>query len=157
MRQFRLLTQPVRQLFKRLVDYVHHVEDTVVPERFRRVYRFFLSGIPSQALYYLFYISLTYLGLYYLISAAVGFAFYLALNFVLMRRWVFGSEGHPLKERVGHLVLHISNQGISMVGLYVLVTIWGKNFILAQLAVSILYFFSNLLLSRYIFDPKDSE
>jgi len=155
MRYLHKLALLIRQMIVLVVDYVHHVEEKYIPERWRRTYRFAVSGLPSQVIYYSIYIILPIAGVHYLISAAVAFVCYLMINFMLMRRWVFGSTGHPLRERLGHFALHTSNQSVSMIGLYGLVTVMKWNYIIAQIPMTAQYFCINLILSKYIFDPRD--
>lgn len=157
MRNVLKKTHLLRRSLQRLVDLVHNVEDSVIPDKFKRTYRFVLSGVPSQVVYYSLYVMLPMIGLHYLVASLMAFVCYIAVNFALMRRWVFGSDGHPLRERFGHFLLHASNQIVSMSGLYVLVSTWGWNYVLAQLPMSLVYFGINLVLSKFIFDPKDSE
>jgi putative flippase GtrA len=79
-----------------------------------------VGGISLVAAYGSFLVLLS-IGVHYLIASIANFLIYLAVNFTLNKTWAFKSQGNTKKQALAHTSLHLGNQLLIMVGLWVLV------------------------------------
>ncbi len=151
---YLVVFQSVRIRKGRVMQYVlvavEQLNQAIV--KWRAQIRFFLSGILSDIVYYVFYIfgPMVY-GPHYLFASLTGFIAYWGMNFFLMRTWTFKSTGNARKEMGQHLLLHIGCQTLSMCGLYILIEKFGWHYILAQVPMALMYFCINYFFSVKIF------
>lgn len=80
-----------------------------------------IAGAVSLVLAYLVFLSLIAVGIHYLIASIGNFLTYLGVNFFLNKTWAFRSKGNCKREALAHTSLHLGNQILIMVGLYILV------------------------------------
>ncbi len=83
--------------------------------------RMLIVGGISLAIAYLTFLLLISIGVHYLIASVVNFLVYLVVNFTLNRNWAFRSRGNKRNQAVAHTSLHLSNQLLIMIGLWLLV------------------------------------
>lgn len=80
-----------------------------------------LAGAVSVAFSYTAFLALVSLGVHYQIASIVNFLVYLIINFKLNRNWSFKSSGNMKKQVRSHMSLHLGNQVMIMIGLFLLV------------------------------------
>ena len=106
--------------------------------------RMLMVGAVSLVLAYLSFLALISIGVHYLIASVVNFLVYLVINFTLNKMWAFQSKGNTKKQAIAHTSLHLGNQLLIMVGLWLLVeqagipAAWSQ--IIMQVVVTVLVF-----------------
>lgn len=83
--------------------------------------RMLLVGGVSLVVAYASFLILISIGVHYLVASVVNFFVYLAVNFTLNKTWAFKSHGNIKKQALAHTCLHLGNQLLIMLGLWVLV------------------------------------
>jgi putative flippase GtrA len=83
--------------------------------------RMMLVGGVSLVFAYLSFLILINIGVHYLVASIANFLVYLAVNFTLNKTWAFKSKGDTKKQALAHTSLHLGNQLLIMVGLWILV------------------------------------
>lgn len=83
--------------------------------------RMILVGGVSLVTAYLSFLILINIGVHYLIASVANFLIYLVVNFTLNRNWAFQSNGNTKQQAVAHTSLHLGNQLLIMLGLWLLV------------------------------------
>lgn len=83
--------------------------------------RMLLAGGVSLVVSYTSFLVLISIDVHYLVASVVNFFVYLVVNFTLNKMWAFKSQGNTKKQALAHTSLHLGNQLLIMVGLWVLV------------------------------------
>ncbi len=83
--------------------------------------RMLLVGGVSLVIAYSSFLALISIGVHYLTASVANFIVYLAVNFTLNKTWAFKSHGNTKKQALAHTSLHLGNQLLIMVGLWLLV------------------------------------
>lgn len=83
--------------------------------------RMLIVGSVSLITAYFTFLLLISIGVHYLIASIVNFLVYLVINFTLNRNWAFKSRGDTRKQVLAHTSLHLGNQLLIMIGLWLLV------------------------------------
>lgn len=116
-----------------------------------RTLRFAITGAISLGAYYATYILLTEMGTHYILSSVLGFLAYWMSNFFINRNWTFMCVGNIQKQASQHFAMHLVNQALIMIGLYVLIEYLGLHYLMAQVILTVLITVEVFVLSHIIF------
>ncbi len=116
--------------------------------------RMLLVGGVSLVTAYSTFLLLVGIGVHYLIASVVNFLVYLLVNFTLNRNWAFRSQGDTRKQAVAHTSLHLGNQLLIMVGLWLLVEVAGIPAAWSQATMQVLVTGLVFVLTPIIFTDK---
>lgn len=83
--------------------------------------RMLIVGGVSLVIAYSSFLFLLSINVHYLVASVVNFLVYLVVNFVLNKVWAFKSRGNIKKQALAHTCLHLGNQLLIMLGLWILV------------------------------------
>ncbi len=83
--------------------------------------RMLIVGGVSLVIAYSSFLFLLSINVHYLVASVVNFLVYLVVNFVLNKVWAFKSRGNTKKQALAHTCLHLGNQLLIMLGLWILV------------------------------------
>lgn len=110
-----------------------------------------IVGGISSAITYGTFLLLTDLSVHYATASILAFVAYLASNFTLNRWWAFRSRTHWQPQILKHLTLHLGNQAMILVGLYLLVELLDTWPAVAQLTMQGCAMCINLSLTPKVF------
>lgn len=123
---------------------------TIASPRVRMV----LAGGLSVILAYATFLLLIALDVHYLLASVANFVVYWVVNFSLNRHWAFKSVGNARQEALAHVSLHLGNQVMIMVGLYVLVEFVSVPAAWSQIIMQIIATVTVFLVTPLIFENK---
>lgn len=115
-----------------------------------RVRMLIAGGISVITAYAAFLLLLT-IGIHYLIASVMNFLTYLVVNFTLNKLWAFKSKGNTKKQAVQHTGLHLGNQLMIMLGLWLLVEKAGIPAEWSQIIMQVIAFVTVFTLTPIIF------
>jgi putative flippase GtrA len=116
--------------------------------------RMLIAGGISLAVAYATFLSLIAFGIHYLFASVVNFLTYLVVNFCLNKLWAFRSKGNTRKQAVAHASLHLGNQIMIMLGLYLLVELVEIPAAWSQIIMQLIAFVVVFILTPIIFKPS---
>ncbi len=116
--------------------------------------RMILVGGVSLAIAYLSFLTLIAIGVHYLIASVANFLVYLVVNFTLNKTWAFKSKGNTRNQAVAHASLHLGNQLLIMVGLWLLVEKVGIPAAWSQAIMQVVVTGLVFVLTPIIFNDK---
>ena len=113
-----------------------------------------IVGAISIVLAYSVFLALISIGVHYLIASIGNFVTYLVVNFFLNKTWAFRSKGSYKREALAHTSLHLGNQVLIMVGLYILVERLFVPAEWSQIIMQILVTLTVFILTPIIFKDR---
>lgn len=119
-----------------------------------QITRFFIVGSFSVFVYYALLYGLTeYAGIWYVISAAVAFVIYFAVNFASQKWWAFrNTDKRQLNRQLAQFTaMAVANWILNTSLLYLLVEYAGLWYMLAQAILTIVVSIIAYIGFRYIF------
>lgn len=116
--------------------------------------RMVIVGALSVILAYATFLVLIEMGVHYQIASVSNFVVYWVMSFILNRLWAFKSSGNMRKQAFAHMSLHLGNQLMIMVGLYILIEWVGINAVWSQLIMQGLATMTVFLVTPIIFKSK---
>lgn len=116
--------------------------------------RMVIVGGVSLVLAYTTFLILIKLGVHYLIASVANFVTYWVINFFLNKTWAFKSKGNVKKEAFSHMSLHLGNQIMIMIGLYLLVELAAIPAAWSQIIMQILATVAVFIITPLIFKNK---
>lgn len=116
--------------------------------------RMLLVGGVSLVIAYGSFLALISTGVHYLIASIANFLVYLVVNFTLNKKWAFKNKGDIKKQAFAHTSLHLGNQLLIMVGLWVLVVKAGIPAAWSQAIMQIVVTGLVFILTPIIFKHK---
>lgn len=118
-----------------------------------QIFKFLVAGGITVVLYYaMMYVFIEHYKMWYVMSAAVAFAFNNVLNFILMKLWAFKKRGGDLKkETLRYTALAIFSVIANCLLLYVFVDFGKLHYIPAQIIVTCILTIISFLVTRKIF------
>ena len=128
--------------------------------RLGKVVRFGIAGTASVTAYYATLYCLTeYLGVWYVVSAIVGFILSTGLNFTLQKFWTFQNKETRLVRR--QAVLYITMTVCFLIGntvfLYLMVQYLHMWYIGAQMILTVVFSALSFIISGRIFREERSN
>lgn len=115
--------------------------------------RMMLVGGVSLVVAYSSFLILINIEVHYLIASVINFLVYLGINFTLNKKWAFKSKGNIKKQVMAYTSLHLINQLLVMVGLWVLVeeaeisAAW--SLVLMQILVTVVVLFVTPIIFKH--------
>jgi putative flippase GtrA len=103
------------------------------------------------------FLALISIGVHYLTASVANFIVYLAVNFTLNKTWAFKSHGNTQKQALAHTSLHLSNQILIMVGLWMLVEKVGIPAAWSQAIMQIVVTAVVFIVTPIIFSDKSDK
>ncbi|MBL7045791.1 MAG: GtrA family protein [Parcubacteria group bacterium] len=102
--------------------------------------RFLVVGGICVSTYYGFFIGLTELGVWYIVSAAIAFSVYYVVHFSLQKFWAFKNKNKEYikQQLLQYSVMAVLNWIINTGLLYILVEYWGMWYVTAQIMLTII-------------------
>ena len=125
--------------------------------RFRKVVRFCVAGAAGVIVYYATLYGLTeYFGVWYIVSAVVGFILNTGLNFMLQKFWTFqNKETHMIgRLLVLYIIMFVSFFVGNIVFLYLMVECLHMWYIGAQMILTVVISVLSFIISSRIFNNK---
>jgi len=116
--------------------------------------RMLIVGGISLLTAYLTFLLLISVGVHYLIASVANFLVYLVVNFTLNKTWTFESKGNTRNQALAHTSLHLGNQLLIMVGLWLLVEKAGIPAAWSQAMMQVLVTGLVFILTPIIFKRK---
>ena len=116
--------------------------------------RMVIVGALSVTLAYSTFLILIKLGVHYLIASVANFLTYWVINFFLNKTWAFKSKGNAKKEALAHVSLHLGNQVMIMIGLYVLMELVTLSAEWSQVIMQIIATLTVFIVTPIIFKNK---
>ena len=124
---------------------------------FLQFFRFIFVGATAFLIDFIIYFSLVhYLGINYLISAAIAFFISVIANYYLSTSWVFNQSQIENRAIEFNLFLAISFVGLifTEILLYIFTDMWGINYLISKVLASIIVLFWNFSARRVMFYGK---
>jgi|GEM_PF-2683838 len=116
--------------------------------------RMLIVGGVSLAVAYLTFLLLISIGVHYLIASIANFLVYLVINFTLNKNWAFRSNDNTRNQALAHTSLHLGNQLLIMVGLWLLVENAGVSAAWSQAIMQVVVTGLVFVLTPIIFRDK---
>ena len=93
-----------------------------------------------------------WVGLHYMLSAAIAFILGLACNYVLSTLWVFGESRirNPLAEFLAFAVIGVVGLGLNELIMYLCQGVLGIHYMLGKIISTVIVFFWNFLARRFL-------
>ncbi len=129
---------------------ISYMKKVIASSRVRMV----IVGALSVALAYATFLLLIKLGVHYLIASVANFMTYWVINFSLNKTWAFKSKGDTKREALAHVSLHLGNQVMIMVGLYVLVEFVTLPAEWSQIIMQVIATLTVFIITPIIFKTK---
>lgn len=111
-----------------------------------------VGGIAFVVDYGTLYLLTEFLGLHYLISAAIAFILGLICNYCLSTKWVFGESRIRSRwaEFIGFALIGVVGLGLNELIIYVSTDILGIHYMIGKIASTFIVFIWNFLARRFI-------
>jgi putative flippase GtrA len=113
-----------------------------------------IVGGLSVTVAYVTFLVLIGSDVHYLVASIANFLVYLAINFVLNKTWAFRSHGNTATQLAAHAGLHLGNQLLIMIGLWLLVEEFGIGAAWSQAIMQIAATAAVFVLTPIIFKNK---
>lgn len=93
-----------------------------------------------------------WVGLHYMLSAAIAFVLGLACNYVLSTLWVFGESRirNPWAEFLAFAVIGVVGLGLNELIMYLCQGVLGIHYMLGKIISTVIVFFWNFLARRFL-------
>lgn len=142
----------LKQQFQALMPRVYRILD-----KRKTIVKYIISGGTAAVTdLALLYILTGLLGIYYLLSAGIAFIIAFFVSFFLQKFWTFRDNNREkmYKQMSLYFIVGVTNLGINIGGMYVLVDKFNIMYILAQIIMGALIAIFSFLIYRFVIFKK---